>query len=84
MIEVVVVLFIGVLLISMVRDSRKSHDKIKNLSAWDKEKLKSEVAENPKRNFVVGGSFTNVPGWAFTLVILIFTVVIVYSASSTT
>ncbi|MFD1215017.1 hypothetical protein [Microbulbifer celer] len=84
MIEIIIVLFIGFVLISTVKGSKKNHDKIKNLSAWDREKLKAKVAENPRRYFVVGGSFTNVPSWVFMIVILIFVVALLYGASSTT
>ena len=84
MIEVIVVIFVGVLLIGLVRDSRKTHEKVKDLSQEDRNRLIASVAERPKRNFVVGGSVTNVPGWVFTVVILIFVVAMIYGAASTT
>jgi hypothetical protein len=60
-IECLIVIIIGFVLIRMVRQSRKINKDLSKLNKDQRGELTELVNTNPKRYFVLGGSFTKLP-----------------------
>lgn len=84
MIESILIIFVGVLLIWIVRESRKKHADVSKLSIKEREQLKQRINLQPKKYFVVGGSFTGVPLWGVILVVALFAGALVLGVKSIT
>jgi|GEM_PF-4852887 len=81
MVESFIVIIIGFILIRMVRQSRKINQDLTKLDKHQKDKLTELVNTNPKRYFVLGGSFTKLPlalailGNLLAIIVILFFVV---------
>ena len=84
MIEIILTIIAGILLIWVVRESRKKHVEVAKLSGNEREELKQNVNLRPKKYLVVGGSFTAVPFWVTILVLSLFVGALVLSVKSIT
>jgi hypothetical protein len=84
MIESVLIIFAGIFLIWIVRESRKKHAEVAKLSSKERDELKQNVNLSPKKYFMVGGSFTEVPIWVVVLVVAILAGALVLGVKSIT
>jgi hypothetical protein len=84
MIESVLIILVGVFLIWIVSLSREKHADVAKLSSKEREQLKQNVNLQPKKYFVLGGSFTAVPFWVVILIVALFLGALVLGVNSIT